>query len=608
MMMIVTKQQMSFKKLVALAVLVAMVCATLVVFPNASYAATSAVIRYDQSMGERDPNVFGGAINVLDGASDVDALRAAGVTMARRDVYLSQILPNTTVAQYLADMSVPGGVDDPSTWDWSQYAWVDTYHNKGMKNMLILSYNVAWLSSSNTNHGVPKNWVVYEDIIKKIMQHFAGKADYIEVWNEPDHANFLDLTNSGYTSRLTAYKDIYRHAANAIRSVNATIPIGGPVLSNTDTSWADAMLKDATIKPNVNFLSYHQYQQNPDGEQAIVALRNVAAANGVPDMPIYLTEWNWDWQYIGSPMNNDSVDAIPYVAQRLGDMIYHGVAGAAYFAFNKQTTHPDFYSIYANGNLTPKLSAYRLLSKQLGLGDGKFLLRGSNWSNGAATIVARGATNAAGHPVAWVVNTSTAGDQLSLSFQGLKPGVQYTATAYEASRWQDATSSSFTTSFTTDLSGNGSISFWLPYKAVVGLKLTEQDSRTNLALQASAAADSHVMSGFEAGKATDGNDATRWASAYTSGTHWLTMDLGAAKSFNEIDVYWETAYSVDYTVQVSANNSSWTTVQTVTGNQAPGWKVHRFPLQNARYIKINSTAAAWGQGVSIFSVNVYRDE
>lgn len=176
--------------------------------------------------------------------------------------------------------------------------------------MIILSYNVPWLSFNNATNGVPRNWTVYEDIIKKIAQRFQGKIDFIEVWNEPDLTPFLDVANSGYASSLAAYKAIYSHAANAIRSVNATIPIGGPALSNTDTSWANALLQDASTKPNVNFLSYHHYQMVPNGEPNIQALRNVAAANGVSDMPIYITEWNWDWQYIGSPMNNDSTDAI----------------------------------------------------------------------------------------------------------------------------------------------------------------------------------------------------------------------------------------------------------------------------------------------------------
>ncbi|WP_217594669.1 cellulase family glycosylhydrolase [Cohnella sp. GbtcB17] len=463
------------KKRITLALLSIMAITILISFPQVGFAATSATIQFNQSQGQRSPNVFGGSINQLDGASDVDSLRSVGISFARRDVYLSQILPNTTVAQYLADMSVSGGVDDPNNWDWSQYGWVDTYHNKGLKTMIILSYNVGWLSSNNANNGVPKNWTVYEDIIKKITQRFQGKIDFIEVWNEPDLAQFLDISNSGYANSLAAYKAIYTHAANAVRSVNATIPIGGPSLSTTDTSWANALLQDANTKPNVNFLSYHHYQMVPNGEPNIQALRNVASVNGVSNMPIYITEWNWDWQYIGSSMNNDSTHAIPYVAQRLNDMIWNNVAGTGYFAFNKQTTHPDFYSIYSNGSLTPKMNTYRVLAKQLGLGAGAFTLRGSTWVNGAASIVAGGATNSSGNPVAWVVNTSTSvGDNLNFNFNGLKANTSYVAAAYEASLWQNGTAVSFTTSFTTNASGNATISFWTPYESVIGIKLTEQ--------------------------------------------------------------------------------------------------------------------------------------
>lgn len=125
------------------------------------------------------------------------------------------------------------------------------------------------------------------------------------------------------------------------------------------------------------------------------------------------------------------------------------------------------------------MNTYRVLAKQLGLGDGAFALRGSSWVNGASTIVAGGATNSSGNPVAWIVNTSASvGDNLTVNFNGLKANTTYVATAYEASVWQNGTSASFATSFATNASGNANLSFWTPYESVIGIKLTEQPPST----------------------------------------------------------------------------------------------------------------------------------
>ncbi|GGE01467.1 hypothetical protein GCM10010911_70440 [Paenibacillus nasutitermitis] len=450
--------------------LVVLLVASLAGFSATGYAATSVTANFSVHNGTGYANNFGGAINQLDSPADVDTLRSIGINFARRDAYLVQIVPNTTVADYKNNV---GNVADPSTWNWSAYDWVDTYHNKGIKTMLIMSYNIPWLSHSNTMHGVPKDWGVYQDIIKKIYTHFKDKVDYVEIWNEPDLNSFLDRTNSGYANNLTAYKDIYYYAANAIRSVDSSVPIGGPATASANaTNWADSLLSDSRISNNINFLSYHYYRQNPDGEPQATAWRNVAAAHGKPDMPIFVTEWNYDASYTKIPMNNESVDAIPYLAQRLSDFINARVNGNGYFAFNKGTPGTDdFFSLYSDGSLTPKMTVYRLMSKQLGLGDGDFALKGLSWMNGSAAVLGGAAINSSGNPVAWIVNTSGNGDNTNVSFSGLIPGKQYRADLYEASRWQFASAVRESFIFTAT-SGSGSINFWLPYKCAVGIKLT----------------------------------------------------------------------------------------------------------------------------------------
>src|SRR5690349_4081116 len=69
-------------------------------------------------------------------------------------------------------------------------------------------------------------------------------------------------------------------------------------------------------------------------------------------------------------------------------------------------------------------------------------------------------------------------------------------------------------------------------------------------------------------KAKDGSMTSRWESVQGTGADpsWITLDLGTSQSISEIKLSWETACGKDFTLSVSDNNTSWTTVKTVTGN------------------------------------------
>ncbi len=93
-----------------------------------------------------------------------------------------------------------------------------------------------------------------------------------------------------------------------------------------------------------------------------------------------------------------------------------------------------------------------------------------------------------------------------------------------------------------------------------------------------------------------------WSSNNTLGsnhTEWITVDMGASQSISKVDVYPRNdagnigqGFPVDFTIQVSADNTNWTTVITRTAYALPGNAVQSFTFtaQNARYVKINGTS------------------
>lgn len=114
---------------------------------------------------------------------------------------------------------------------------------------------------------------------------------------------------------------------------------------------------------------------------------------------------------------------------------------------------------------------------------------------------------------------------------------------------------------------------------------------------------------YTADKITDGNktkDACRWESEW-SDNQWATVDLEKNYNLKEIKLTWETASASDYTVQVSTDNSNWTTVQTVTNGAQGAVLDVKSVNKTARYIKVNMTKRATSYGNSLYELEAYGD-
>jgi hypothetical protein len=139
---------------------------------------------------------------------------------------------------------------------------------------------------------------------------------------------------------------------------------------------------------------------------------------------------------------------------------------------------------------------------------------------------------------------------------------------------------------------------------------------SNLALGRAATADSSCNANESPAKAVNGSvsggNTDKWCS--TGSSKWLQVDLGAAQSLSRFVVKHagaggeNTAWNTSaFTIQVSSNASTWTTVATVSGNTA-STTTHDITTVSARYVRLNITAQggdgaarvyefeAWGTG------------
>jgi chitosanase len=77
-----------------------------------------------------------------------------------------------------------------------------------------------------------------------------------------------------------------------------------------------------------------------------------------------------------------------------------------------------------------------------------------------------------------------------------------------------------------------------------------------------AAASSVRGSTWVAGKVTDSDPASRWASTDGPGTQWVRVDLGGVRTIDRVLLRWDKAYAKTYRVQTSVDGANFTDVYT----------------------------------------------
>ncbi|MCX7985809.1 MAG: discoidin domain-containing protein [Bacteroidales bacterium] len=114
---------------------------------------------------------------------------------------------------------------------------------------------------------------------------------------------------------------------------------------------------------------------------------------------------------------------------------------------------------------------------------------------------------------------------------------------------------------------------------------------------------SSTQSGLSANLINDGKTDTRWGSEW-SDPQWVIIDLQANYNISQVILRWETASAKNYTIDVSSNGISWTTVKTIT-NSTGGNETHNFSGINGRYLRLYCTTRNTGWGYSLWEFEVY---
>jgi xylan 1,4-beta-xylosidase len=181
----------------------------------------------------------------------------------------------------------------------------------GMRPFVELSFMPEVLASGQEtvfhyrgNVTPPTDYDAWAMLIRKLVGHWVeryGVAEvrqwFFEVWNEPNFPAFWTGTQGDYFK-------LYGHTAEAIKTVDASLRVGGP--ATAATGWIDEMLAYCECRGlPVDFISTHIYPTDPLGfegsdteEQLANSPRNLMRDRAKlvrelsHDRPVYFTEWN----------------------------------------------------------------------------------------------------------------------------------------------------------------------------------------------------------------------------------------------------------------------------------------------------------------------------
>jgi hypothetical protein len=104
--------------------------------------------------------------------------------------------------------------------------------------------------------------------------------------------------------------------------------------------------------------------------------------------------------------------------------------------------------------------------------------------------------------------------------------------------------------------------------------------------------------------AVDGKTTTRWASQEGVDPQWIRVDLGDTFTISHVRLTWEAAYAKAYTVETSADGTSWQAIySTTTGDGATDDLTGL--AGSGRYVRVNGTKRGTAYGYSLFEFQVY---
>ncbi len=219
-----------------------------------------------------------------DRARILDQLAAAGVQWVRIDIGWSGFEPD---APGVIDPWYQGRVD----------AAVDEARARGLQVLLTAWLTPRWANAGLGERHPPTDPADYARFLTWAADHYRGRVEAWEIWNEPNLPTFWKGDTAQYASLLEA-----AYPAVKAGDPSVAVVLGGPAYNDTDFLSA---LYDLGVQGSFDVMATHPYQgfANAPPETAddgtrgtlthVAAVRELMVAHGDGDRPIWFTEFGW---------------------------------------------------------------------------------------------------------------------------------------------------------------------------------------------------------------------------------------------------------------------------------------------------------------------------
>jgi hypothetical protein len=232
-------------------------------------------------------------------ASQLSAVQKTGATIARSDALWEATEPNA-----------PSGTHHQFDWAFDDLV-AGSLASHGLRWLPILDYSARWAQSiAGQDHSPPKAQPQFAAFAAAFAARYgtggtfwqqhpglpALPVDTYEIWNEPDNAIFW---HNG--PNPTTYANLYRSTRDAVLAVDpaARVIVGGL----TNPGWfLPAMLHAVPqLSGHIDGVAIHPYGATP--YDVLGAVRTARAALdflGLPNVPLYITEFGWTTRPTGA--------------------------------------------------------------------------------------------------------------------------------------------------------------------------------------------------------------------------------------------------------------------------------------------------------------------
>ena len=190
-------------------------------------------------------------------------------------------------------------------------------------------------------------------------------------------------------------------------------------------------------------------------------------------------------------------------------------------------------------------------------------------------------------------------DDMGVSFYGIFEGDNYLGVALANSYTISGLNQN--TSYTITIKARDAAGNWSNASSELSFKTLE-----NIALSKTAEASSVFSASYPASKAVDGNALSQWRSATTDINPSISIDLGDFYTIKTIKLSWSTSYATSYTIQISIDSITYSTIKTLSGQNGGDDEIVGLSA-TTRFVRIYVKTRSANTGVYLISAEVYGD-